>query len=46
LYDTDGNLIDDPTIDLEIHFSKNFGDAKVLQIENLTGRTKVYTPTP
>jgi type II secretory pathway pseudopilin PulG len=45
LYDTGGNLLN-PNVDLEIHFSKNFGDAKVLQIENLTGRTKVYTPTP
>ncbi len=40
LYDTEFNRVDS-NVDLEMVFHKNFGQQKILTVENLTGRTKI-----
>jgi hypothetical protein len=46
LYDNDGWLIQNHTEDLDIQFTKTYGQNKTLIIENLTGRTKIVDNTP
>ena len=41
LYGEDNQRIEDPNIDLEIVFDKNYGQSKILTVKNLTGRTKL-----